>query len=203
MLVDGIFILDEFNSLINLPADEQKVGLGPSKNIFQPILVLIADIPDFPKKPWLQISPEKRKQLLEQYRSFIRVDFGVTAEQLASLTESRKGHSDIWPETVAVLRIPLGMTADEIIGAFTSELKAYAAEDESNLRKLKGGRGRYADKLNELGALRLLKVMDGDSLNSYTKERLPDETGLYSNKNEFQKAAKKAQSYLDSWTVGH
>lgn len=203
MLVEETFILDELNALIQLPPDEQKIGFGPNQNSFKPILILIADIAEFPKTPWLKIPAERRLTILKGYPNFVRVHFDASPGQLQSLAESRQSQSDVWPEIVAVLRIPLGMSNDEIIGTFTSELKAYIERNTEKLRKLKGGRGLYADRLNELGALRLLEVMDGDSLCSYTSKHLADRTGLYSNKVEFQKAAKKAEAYLNGMIVGH
>ena len=202
---DGSFILDELNALVTFPAEERKLGLGKQKNLFQPLLMLIADIPEFPLTPWLKLPPSKRTRIARSLPPLIRVCPEASQEQLQDLAESRRSHSDVWPEIVSYLRMPLGMTLDDIIEAFTLEMTTFAKDNPKNFKILKGGRGGYIDRLRQLGAWRLLQAMKEIEACAYTQKVLGggynNNLGLYS-QGEMAKAAKKAERFLDSLLSG-
>ena len=208
LLKDGVHVVGLFDANIIIPPEEQRiVKIDGQEDLFKPLLVALATIQDFPKKPWLDLPPETRKQLIQDYTEFVRIYPDISSTQLMELSEQRRTRSLLWPESFWVLRIPFGMSRKEIIEALTGELKTFEASHPENFRPLKGKRGSYSDKLNQLGAWRLLNVIDdAHHACSYTMKRLKQEPhkkprGLYLDKYEFQLAAKKASSLLKSFII--
>lgn len=124
-----------------------------------------AYIPDFPDRPWLDIPSKVRGEYIN-----IPADAERDTDALLGLrimtSEASKNY--IWPSWQDWRRalhpeanrgwfeIPTGYSKRDLLRQFETYLEIISKEDPNFFTKKSGGRGGALDKLNQLGAYRIL-----------------------------------------------
>lgn len=196
-------LLREFQEMVRLPGEEILVLDDLEIPVRPLLLAAFCRLEDFPGQPWLSLDQKVRNGLITDCENYLRIYPGLTSDDLRRLAKIRDEEREAFPDVLAVLRIPVGLTLDEMAVAFKHEMKKLLESQPENFRLIKGGRGGFGDKLRQLGAFRLLQLIEPDKAASYTKARLADNRGLYQGKEEFQDAATSAQIYQGLYLVGN
>jgi hypothetical protein len=199
--VDNILLQGSLAKLVVFPDEEMVHVIGAEDRSLTAtpfMLSSIAGVPEFPDVPWMRLPAKTRTRVTQGHNDLVRVIVEVTPHELgvqaaeAALYDRRRN------DVRALITYPSAMSVAEIMDSVARQFKAHAAKHPTTFRLPKGRRGSYHDKLSQLAAWRLLKVLDPHEAPSFVQKRRGEHKPLYKDKYLFLGASKKAERLLSA-----